>query len=266
MPKVMLDAGHHGKYYNPSPVVDGYYESQMAWDLQGYLKTALERYDIEVGTTRTDIDDDPEVTRRGRKGEGYDLLISLHSNARDDRTKDRVAIYYQVPNKEEYSKVSEKLANILAPILNDTMECKNRWKTAYKRYSMGSNKDYYGVLRGAAYVDCPAMIIEHSYHTNERATRWLMNQKNLATLAKIEAQTIAKFFGIIEPHPLGDVDGDGKVTIKDYVMCKRIVLGTYKPTKDEFRRADVNGDGKVSAVDYAIIKRIALGTKKIDKK
>ena len=39
MPKVMIDAGHHGKYYNPSPVVDGYYESQMAWDLQGYLKT-----------------------------------------------------------------------------------------------------------------------------------------------------------------------------------------------------------------------------------
>ena len=79
--KIMLDAGHYG-LYNRSPVVPEYYESVQMWKLKDYLKEELLKYqDFVVGETREKQEADLEVTRRGRKAEGYDLLLSLHSNA-----------------------------------------------------------------------------------------------------------------------------------------------------------------------------------------
>lgn len=57
----------------------------------------------------------------------------------------------------------------------------------------------------------------------------------------------------------GDVNGDGVINAKDYMLCKRIVLGTYSPTPDEFWAADVTDDGKVNALDYMRIKRMVMG-------
>lgn len=56
----------------------------------------------------------------------------------------------------------------------------------------------------------------------------------------------------------GDVNGDGKIDARDYAMCKRIVLKTYKPTPEEFWAADINDDGKVSVLDYMRLKRMVL--------
>ena len=39
--KIMIDPGH-ANYYNPSTVVNGYYESVMTWTLSNYLKEELE--------------------------------------------------------------------------------------------------------------------------------------------------------------------------------------------------------------------------------
>ena len=46
--KIMLDPGHAGDYYNPSPVADGYYESDMTWALAVKLKAALEKHGFEL--------------------------------------------------------------------------------------------------------------------------------------------------------------------------------------------------------------------------
>lgn len=60
------------------------------------------------------------------------------------------------------------------------------------------------------------------------------------------------------PDIVGDIDGNGKTDAKDYMMLKRVVLGTY--TVDSTAAADVDGDGKISAKDYMMLKRIVLGT------
>jgi len=44
-------------------------------------------------------------------------------------------------------------------------------------------------------AETPALIIEHSFHTNRRAAKWLLEECNLDKLAKAEAQVIAAFFG-----------------------------------------------------------------------
>ena len=58
----------------------------------------------------------------------------------------------------------------------------------------------------------------------------------------------------------GDVDGDGKISAKDYAMVKRAVIGSFKLTPAQFERADVNGNGRTDAGDYAMVKRHVLGT------
>ena len=65
----------------------------------------------------------------------------------------------------------------------------------------GQNGDYYGVLRGATAVGTPGLILEHSFHTNTKIARWLLEEGNLDRLAKAEADTIALYYNIIDQKP-----------------------------------------------------------------
>ena len=62
---------------------------------------------------------------------------------------------------------------------------------------------------------------------------------------------------------LGDIDANGEIGLRDYMLVKRHVLGTYALTEEEASRADVNADGETDAQDYMRIKRHVLGTYKI---
>ena len=74
--KIMLDAGHYGKYN--SGAIDGYYESEAMWTLHLLLKEELEKYGFIVDTTRGTQAKDLGVYARGQKAKGYDLFLSLH--------------------------------------------------------------------------------------------------------------------------------------------------------------------------------------------
>lgn len=68
-------------------------------------------------------------------------------------------------------------------------------RTATRKNSSGG--EYYGVLRGARAVGTPYyMLIEHSFHTNTKATKWLSKDANLDKLAVAEADILAEFFGM----------------------------------------------------------------------
>ena len=58
------------------------------------------------------------------------------------------------------------------------------------------NRDYYGVIRGAVDAGTVGIIIEHSFHTNEEACKWLMVDSNLKKLAAEEAKTLAEYYGL----------------------------------------------------------------------
>jgi N-acetylmuramoyl-L-alanine amidase len=205
--RVLLDAGHYGKR-NQSPVVPEYYESDFTWKHHLMLKEELEKYPLfSVDVTRENQNQDLEVFERGQMAEGYDLLLSSHSNASDDEEKDRVAMYHQVPDDTdgEHTEISKAVAEALAPVVNDVMECKGNCKATYRksehdRDKDGTKDDYYALLRGAAFVKCPAVIMEHSYHTNKRATLWLLDDENIRKLAKKEAETLAKLYGAEKPN------------------------------------------------------------------
>lgn len=188
--KICLDAGHYGKY-NQSPANSAYFESVMNWKLHTLLKEQLEKYGIEVITTRSSQAKDLSLNSRGAKSKGCDLFLSIHSNAVGSGVNESIdyPVVY-VPLSGKGNVLGQRLADCIA----DVMDTNQNGRIATRKSSSGG--EYYGVIRGAVNVGTIGMILEHSFHTNTRSTNWLLNNSNLEKLAASEARTIADYYGV----------------------------------------------------------------------
>lgn len=220
--KICLDAGHYGKY-NRSPAIPEYYESEMNWKLHLLLEKYLKQYDIEVITTRADPEKDLGLESRGRISEGCDLFLSLHSNAVGssagsngmNESVDYVAAYVMLDGS------TTTLGEKLAACVTEAMATK---QAPHVKTREGSRGEYYGVLRGAAAVGTPGIILEHSFHTNTRSTKWLLEDSNLDKLARAEAQVIADHYGLSKPV--------------DNKILYRVQVGAYSKLENAERQLD----------------------------
>ena len=64
---------------------------------------------------------------------------------------------------------------------------------------------------------------------------------------------------IIDSNTIGDVDNDGKVSSKDYVLIKKHIMSISTLTGNSKQKADINGDNKITSIDYILIKKQILG-------
>ena len=53
----------------------------------------------------------------------------------------------------------------------------------------------------------------------------------------------------------GDLNGDGKISVTDYLLIKRVILGTLRFQGEYLKAADVDADGVLSATDYILVKK-----------
>ena len=201
---VCLDAGHYGKY-NQAPQVPQYYESEMAWVLQGLLKKELEQYGITVVATREDQKRDLGLVERGKCSRGADLFLSLHSNAASTPEPDWVVGICSMPDgnsrvDDRSREIATELAVAVAEVMGVGYQVTSR-ESAADRDGDGRLDDYYGVLRGAYSVGTPGVILEHGFHTHEVTARWLLEPENLKALAQVEAWVIARWLGAQEVVP-----------------------------------------------------------------
>lgn len=230
MAKVCIDAGHYGKY-NRCPSIPSYYESDMVWKLHLLLKKYLEQLGVEVVTTRADKDKDLALVERGKKANGCDLFISLHSNAVGsvmNESIDHVAVYHLTEDTTtQCDDVSKNFATIIAPIIANIMGVKGGSKVVTRQSSSDRNKDgifndnYYGVLHGSRLVGVAGLILEHSFHTNTRSVEWLSNDDNLDKLARAEAECIASYL------LSKDVTLSGE-PVKESNKLYRVQVGAYR--------------------------------------
>jgi N-acetylmuramoyl-L-alanine amidase len=231
MGKIMLDAGHYGKY-NQSPHVPEYWESKRVWVLMRYLQIELEKKGHLVLTTRDDQSKDLDVYNRGLKAKGYDMFISLHSNDFDgseDLTKankvDYVVAY--VPSYANNSRCKNsqafglKMAQAVKPLIGSVSEARTNTK-------LNGNKDeWYGVLRGWQKTNCPiGLILEHGFHSNPKTAKWLMDDRNLMELARVEANLIdAQLKGEIATKEEPKTETPATIKVGSIVKIKS---GAYK--------------------------------------
>lgn len=185
--KICLDAGHFGQY-NQSPVNKSYYESEFTWKFHLMLKTELEKYGAEVITTRAEQAKDFDLVMRGKKSAGCDLFLSIHSNACGDASADYPLACCCVNGTADV--IGHELCEAVAKCMGYS------GKTHIWKRTGSGNSDYYGVLRGAASVGTPGVLLEHGFHTNPKNTNWLLNDSNLQKMAAVEAKVISEHFGV----------------------------------------------------------------------
>lgn len=233
--KICLDAGH-GEGYNQSPALPAYREGTRMFLLQRYLAQELKRYGFDVICTRNTLQDDPDLLQRGRMSEGCDLLLSLHSNAvgsQANESVDYVRVYYPVSGAKK--DLAGELADLIAAVMGTKQEpqISQRWNSAH-------NADYYGILRHAVAVGTPALLLEHSFHTNSRSTAWLLEDENLRKLASAEAALLAEYYNMVEKTPR-------------YAQLKDIREPTYRPVVEKLLALGLlrgkSGSGEDTVID-----------------
>ena len=214
MSKVCIDAGHYGKYN--VGVNRSYYESVQMWRLHELLAAELRKRGVTVVVTRQSQAADLALISRGKKAKGCDLFISLHSNAASAESVDYPVAYVLRPNaKTDIDDRAAEIGLILAKVVRETMDTTQAARTATR--ASGNDRDgngvkddeYYGVLEGARRVGVPAVILEHSFHTNKRACNWLLIERNLQRLAVAEADCIAAWLGAKAPAQSGSTASTG---------------------------------------------------------
>lgn len=261
--KIMIDPGH-ANYYNPSMVVNGYYESVMTWTLSNYLKEELEALGVQADLTKTSLEDDPDLQPRGHMSAGYDFFLSVHSNAASYSSIDYpVAICYQNLDWTDIDDTSRAVGQLLTDKVTEVMETRQKgiiWQrlSDNDRDGNGVNDDeWYGVLCGARYVGTPGVLMEHSFHTNYRATVWLMQDSNLRKLAKEEANVLYTYFRTQKESNryIGDVDGDGSLSVQDavqiltYYAQQAVGCSPAFASDLQYTTADYDGDGSITVND-----------------
>lgn len=183
--KILLDAGHgQGSAFNRGFVYVGANsnEGDNNYYLTLELKKELEKYGFKIGLTRNSIAQDPSLAARGLSAAGYDLFISVHSNAAGASVRG-TEVFDDVskPNKTLASKISKNVASAFGH---------NNRGVKYKTLDNGSN--YYGVLRNNKAKH--GMLVEHGFHTNKQDATILVHSRQ--KIAQAEAKAIAEYYGL----------------------------------------------------------------------
>ncbi|MBQ7698714.1 MAG: leucine-rich repeat protein [Clostridia bacterium] len=131
-----------------------------------------------------------------------------------------------------------------------------------KDYKISSEKYFINKASGAASLIDPGTTVktlleglENSDHISViKDGKKLSDEDTVGTGCEITITVDGKVYDKCVIVMTGDVNGDGKITITDYLKIKeRIQSGTALSKEKEFA-SDVNGDGKVTITDYLRLK------------
>ena len=274
MAKILLDAGHYGKY-NRSPHIKEYYESERMWVLCRLLQMQLEKRGHVVYTTRAEQEKDLAVTARGEAANGFDMFISLHSNdfeGSEDLEKaervDYVVSYVPSYANNNRCRNSQMLGLKFAEYIKGVIGSKQEARADTKLNENGD--EWYGVLRGWQRTDCEiGFIIEHGFHSNPKTARFLLDDENLLNLAAAEANMKdAYFLGNPKRETKQEIKKGSVVKIKDgaymYGTSRKLSKWVYPlewivlQVKGERVVVDKSADGKHSIETPVNIKDLIL--------
>lgn len=173
---ILLDPGHGGNDPGALGLGGAVYESNVNYALAYYTKLSLEAkgatvYMTRGGDTTVELEDRKTMVRSLKP----DLFIAIHSNGSTDKNKIGTSVYY-------YKPFSFNLANNIYSRLLDVF----RNSLYYGRSDL-----YDDIADGSIYYpfsvtrleDCPAVLIETGYITNDSECLKLIDTANQQRLA-----------------------------------------------------------------------------------
>ena len=180
---ILLDPGHGGVDSGALGFNGAVYESNVNYALAYYTKLALESkgatvYMTRGGDTNVELEDRKSMVRSLKP----DLFVSIHCNGHKDKSKIGTSVYY-------YKPFSYKLANNIY----------NQLLTVFKNnLYYGQTSLYDDISDGTAYYpfsvarleDCPSVLVETGYVTNDNECMKLIDTSNQQKLANAIASGI----------------------------------------------------------------------------
>ena len=180
---ILLDPGHGGNDPGALGFSGGVYESNVNYALAYYTKLSLEAKGATVYMTRGgDTAVELETRKAMVRSLKPDLFVSIHCNGNTDKNKIGTAVYY-------YKPFSYSLANNIY----------NQLLTVFKNnLYYGQSNLYDDISDGAIYYpfsvarleDCPSVLIETGYVTNDNECLKLIDTANQQKLASAIVQGI----------------------------------------------------------------------------
>ena len=91
-----------------------------------------------------------------------------------------------------------------------------------------------------------------------------MNGKDAEFIAKYKggkqySYYVEYTFDATKDYLLGDVNGDGQVTVVDATLIQKYIAGLVTLSDTQKAAADVNNDGSVSVIDATLIQKYIAG-------
>lgn len=192
--RVVLDPGHGVETEGKRSPDGKYLEHEFNLDVAKRVAAHLERHDVEAILTRNTEheifpgDDNADLSARVKISNMVKpaLFVSIHSNAYGDGTEWTDPAGYLIYTSAAGDTAGRNIAAkaILA-----------RAKAAgIQIHGDGLQHNLYFVLR---YTNDPAVLIEHGFHTNIHEVELLKNSAYRDLLAKVDAQGILDYLGIV---------------------------------------------------------------------
>lgn len=91
------------------------------------------------------------------------------------------------------------------------------------------------------------------------ASSGLISAKTGSSIIKPVTRNSVNSGAAVTKPLLGDVNGDGKVSLTDLSLLKGFIAGTISEDRIVKTNADLNGDGKISTTDLSLLKTAVMG-------
>ncbi len=241
MSKVYIGIGHGGS--DSGAVANGFKEKDLNLSVGSACAAYLRKAGVEVRQSRTD-DRDVYINTKVREANdwGADLVLDIHHNAGGG---DGIEVYHY-----RGGGTSKTLAeNIIAEVVKIGQNSRGA------KVRLGSSgRDYFGIIRDTY---APAVLVECAF-MDSSDIKIVDTEAERVRMGEAIARGILKTLGVAIPSEVkGDINGDGKVTSKDYAEALKIAAKTKTPTAEQIERGDMDGDGDIDSRDARTIGRKA---------
>ncbi len=180
---ILLDPGHGGNDSGALGLDGGVYESNVNYALAYYTKLALERRGATVYFTRGGNVNVPLEERKAMVHSlKPDLFLSIHCNGSKDKSKIGTGVYYYKPFS--FSLAQNIYNNLLSVFRNNLYAGQS---SLYGNLAGGTVYYPFSVTR---LEDCPSVLIETGFITNDNECMKLINADNQRLLAEAIAKGV----------------------------------------------------------------------------
>ncbi len=187
---IVIDPGHGGS--NLGTQSGHTIEKDMTMITAMTMYQELKKYDnVQVYMTHTD-DRDMSLKERAEFAAGVeaDFLFSIHYNASENHTMYGTEVW--ISCEKPYNAYGYQFGCLHL----QAMQEKGLFLRGVKNRMNNEGTDYYGIIREAAALSVPALIIEHCYVDEERDAEYIQNEEGFAEFGRIDALSVAKYFGL----------------------------------------------------------------------